>query len=63
MEREAFRRAPSAGVGDLLDDLSGEREADAAGRIVDAAFRDRQVAAARAALRVQLLQRLGSPGG
>ena len=49
-------------VGDLLDDLPGERQADAAGGIVDPALRDRQVAAAGARLAVQLLQRLDALG-
>src|SRR6185295_6150157 len=66
------RRAPSRpraaprslafGAGDLRDDLAGERQAHAAARVVHAAFGDREVAAARARLRVQLLERFGALG-
>ena len=45
-------------VGDLVDDLAGHWKTDAAARVVDPAPGDRQLAAAGAGLRVQLLDRL-----
>src|SRR4029079_18094297 len=47
--------------GDLLDQVLGERQADAAVGIVEAALRQRQRAAAGAVLGVQRLQRLVAP--
>src|SRR5436189_271071 len=49
--------------GDPIDDLSRKRQTDAARGIVDAAPREREVAAARARVGVQLLECLGALRG
>ena len=43
-----------------MNNLPRGRQADATGWIIHATFRDREIAAARARLRVELLQRFGS---
>ena len=62
-DREAgpAARPGSFPAGDLLDQFLGQRQADAAVGIVEAALRQRQAAAARAVLGVERLQRFGAP--
>src|SRR5207244_12125092 len=57
--RPRRHRVSSMLAGNLCDDLAREWKADAAVGIVDPAARDRQIATARARLRVALLERFG----